>query len=89
MAQALKAPEGDSSGADYFRKVEVARRTDYAVFRALWHAAGKRNAERRSYTEDHGEGWWVSDEEADALRIALAKRGGDWLVTDVSPLNSR
>jgi hypothetical protein len=24
-----------------------------------------------------------------ALRVALTKRGGDWLVTDVSPLNSR
>jgi hypothetical protein len=24
-----------------------------------------------------------------ALRVALIKRGGDWLVSDVAPINSR
>lgn len=43
----------------------------FTQFALLWEEAGKRNAIRRSYTEDHGPGWWVSAEESDAIRIGL------------------
>lgn len=64
-------PRGLTFSEDWRAIVAQSRRSQYAEFRRLWDEAGKRNRERANYTEDHGEGWWISEDESRALALQL------------------
>jgi len=68
-----EAPGGDLRGfsLQWHNRVRMSRAGDYAEFRRLWDEAGRRNRMHCAFAEDHGEGWWISQIDAESIACLI------------------